>query len=277
MWNEILSAMTAAAAVLGLNLDAATVVEPDAPSPREVAPLSGGELVPASSSTPAESSLPQPQAPQLDLAQAAAQTDAELKKIVDQMQKTYESTNDFRAHFTQRFTNTMLRRTMESEGTVQFKKPGLMRWDYTAPHKKSFIVDDGKLWVYTPEDNTAMVNRCFKQDGLTASISFLWGSGNIAEQFNVSFFEGTFGEKTDHHLALLPKTPNSAFAKIILVIDPKSFRVKQSIVVDTQGNVNQFIYDHLRFNRKLKRKAFAFTPPKGTHVAPIPGTCDAPK
>jgi outer membrane lipoprotein-sorting protein len=52
--------------------------------------------------------------------------------------------------------------------------------------------------------------------------------------------------------------------------------VKQSVVVDTQGNVNQFIYEDLKFNTGLGESAFQFTPPAGTHVARIPGTCDKP-
>lgn len=209
-----------------------------------------------------------------------AVADDKLAAAVKSLQKAYEGTNDFQAKFTQRYTYALLRRTQESHGVVHFKKPGNMRWDYKDPTKKSFIVDGSKLWVHQPEDNTAMVDHCFKQDGLTASVAFLWGSGQIDEQFNVSWFEGVFGEKSDLHLGLEPKEQNSIFKRLILVVDPKSYRVKQSVVVDVNGNVNQFLYDDLRFNQGLKQSAFTFEPPKGTHVSRMPGSCDpgaAPK
>lgn len=202
--------------------------------------------------------------------------DARLDGIIDGIQKTYDGTTDFAGSFTQRYTYTLLRRTEESKGEVKFKKPGLMRWDYLQPKKKSFVVDGKSLWLHSQEDNTAFVNACFKNDGLTASVAFLWGQGKIREQFDVAWFEGTFGEKTDHHLALTPKQNNSIFAKLIIVVDPKSSRVKQSIVVDPSGNVNQFIYSNLRFNKALPDDAFSFTPPSGAHVARLPGSCDAP-
>jgi hypothetical protein len=117
------------------------------------------------------------------------------------------------------------------------------------------------------------VNKCFKQDGLTASVAFLWGAGRIREQFDVSWFDGTFGSKTDDHLQLVPKQANSVFAKLILVLDPKTHRVKQSVVVDPQGNVNQFVYDGVVFNKGQPQGTFTFTPPEGTHVSNLPGAC----
>lgn len=205
---------------------------------------------------------------------AAARSDADLKAAVTALQKTYEGTRDFQARFKQRYTYTLLRRTQESEGTVRFQKPGHMRWDYSEPSKKSFVVDGGKLWVHQPEEGTAMVDHCFKQDGLTASVSFLWGSGDIEKEFNVSWFDGVFGKKTDQHLLLEPKQANNVFARLILVVDPKTHRVQQSVVVDLQGNVNQFLYEDLQFNKGLKAGAFSFEPPEGTHVSRMPGTCD---
>jgi outer membrane lipoprotein carrier protein len=203
--------------------------------------------------------------------------DAKLDKVLGALQKTYEGTGDFSAGFTQKFTYTLLRRTQTSKGQVRFKKPGLMRWDYKSPTEKSFIVDGKKLWVNQPEDKNVLVDHCFKQDGLTASVSFLWGSGQIAEQFDAAWFDGVFGKKTDHHIQLTPKKPNGIFAKLILVVNPKTHRVQQSVVVDPQGNVNQFLYEKLEFNKGLDGTDFAFSAPEGTPVSRIPGSCDPAK
>ncbi|HEY4223357.1 MAG TPA: outer membrane lipoprotein chaperone LolA, partial [Myxococcota bacterium] len=194
----------------------------------------------------------------------------------DGIQKTYDGTTDFSGDFTQKYTYTLLRRTQESSGSVKFKKPGLMRWDYTTPQPKNFVVDGKSLWVYQSADKNAFVNACFQQDGLTASVAFLWGQGKIRDQFDVKWFDGVFGDKSDIHLELDPKAPNAVYAKLILVVDPKTSRVKQSVVVDPSGNVNQFIYKNLKFNSGAVDKDFAFTPPAGTHVARLPGSCDAP-
>lgn len=206
---------------------------------------------------------------------AAADSD-KLDSVVAAMQLVYDKTTGFSGDFTQRYTYTLLRRTQESKGSVKFHKPGLMRWDYQAPAAKSFVVDGKSLWVSQPEDHNAFVNACFQQDGLTASIAFLWGQGKLKEQFDIAWFKGVFGEATDHHLELTPKKGNAVYAKLILVVDPKTSRVRQSIVVDPSGNVNQFIYAGLKWNAAFAPQDFRFTPPAGTHVARMPGSCDAP-
>lgn len=211
---------------------------------------------------------------------AAAALDPKLEAVVDAIQKTYEGTREFRGKFQQKFTYTMLRRTQESKGTVTFEKPGRMRWDYAATDgkstEKSFIVDGKSLWLVQPRDKVAFVNACFQQDGLTASVAFLWGEGKLREQFTISWFDGQFGDKTDHHLLLLPKENNSIFARLILVVDPTSSRVKQSVVVDPAGNVNQFLFSELQFNKGVEKGVFTYKPTAGINAARMPGSCDAP-
>jgi outer membrane lipoprotein carrier protein len=225
---------------------------------------------------------PAPPAPPTAPAVPAAPpvVDAKLDGVVDAIQKAYEGTRDFKGSFTQRFTYTMLRRTQESTGVVLFEKPGRMRWDYKSPQAKSFIVDGKALWVVQPADKIAFVNACFQQDGLTASVAFLFGDGKLREQFDISWFDGMFGARTDHHLLLVPKQPNSVFARLILVVDPKTSRVKQSVVVDPTGNVNQFIFDKLEFNvgarGGIEPKTFAYAPLPGVQPQRMPGSCSAP-
>ena len=129
-----------------------------------------------------------------------------------------------------------------------------MRWDYLKPSQKSFMINGKSLWLYQKKDKVAQIDRCFKQDALTSSISFLWGSKQILQEFSLDFFKGQFGKKSDYHLTLTPKKKSGIFKRIILVIDPENFRVKQSIIVDLQGNVNQFIYNKMVFNKKLSQK-----------------------
>lgn len=206
-----------------------------------------------------------------------AAADERLTATVRALQKTYEDTREFEARFTQRYTYALLRRTQESHGVVRFKKPGLMRWDYTDPTPKTFLIDGTRLWVHQPKDNTVLVDHCFKQDGLTASVAFLWGAGDIEKQFRVAWFDGTFGAASDLHLALEPHEANGIFKRLILVVDPVSYRVKQSVVVDPNGNINQFLYEDLRFNHGVPANAFVFSAPAGTHTARVPGSCPEPE
>jgi outer membrane lipoprotein carrier protein len=46
------------------------------------------------------------------------------------------------------------KQTRTESGTVYFKRPGQMRWEYDAPEKKLFLVDGKTTWFYVPYDHT---------------------------------------------------------------------------------------------------------------------------
>lgn len=196
----------------------------------------------------------------------------DLKAILAAIQSHYDKVKDFSAEFTQEFHHKVLKKKDSSKGNVKFRKPGLMRWDYVQPSEKSFVVDGKSLWIYQPKDKSVMVDRCFKQDTLTASLSFLWGEGNILKQFDAKLFEGKFGSESDVHVQLTPKLKSPYYKRMILVIDPVKNHVKMSVVVDLEGNVNQFSFSNIHFDSGLKEQEFVFKTPKGAVESDIPGS-----
>lgn len=272
MWNAAYWIFTLASSILDGGAQASQAVVESSPVPvREEAAFEENG-VPTSPAPATQLAAQSSAAPRVAKPNSGSDA-AEIERIVRGLQKSYERTRDFQAKFTQRFTYTMLRRTQESKGTVLFQKPGRMRWDYQKPNPKSFIVDGKSLYIYQPENKSALVNPCFQQDGLTASVAFLWGNGRVDDQFDVSRFAGRFGDAKDEHLELIPKVPNSVFSKLILVLDAKTFRVKQSVVIDSQGNVNQFIFENAKFNQGAKADTFTFAPPTDTVVTEMPTSC----
>lgn len=196
-----------------------------------------------------------------------------VNALLGQLQKHYGTTSSFSANFTQHYTHKILGRTEESTGTVRYKKPGFMRWDYKAPRSKSFVIDGKSLWLYQPDDKQAFVDKCFKQDGLSASIAFLWGQGKLNQEFKVTRYAGTIGSQSDDRLLLVPKKDNTAFKEIVLVLDAKTHKVKESAIIDTQYNINRFSFHDVKYNPALPKTVFNFAPPKDVTVSRLPGTC----
>ena len=197
-----------------------------------------------------------------------------LSQVLDGLQAEYKNTKSFEADFTQNYYQYMPKKHNKNSGTVFFKQPGLMRWDYAPPNLKNYIVNNHTQTTYLASTKTAYVDKCFKADALTTSLSFLWGMGNLKKDFNASFFEGQYGEKTDLHLELKPKVKSAFFKSLILVLDPKTYRIKQSVVVDTQKNINQFIYTSFHKNKAVPDSRFIFKTPNGATVQVAPHTCN---
>lgn len=74
----------------------------------------------------------------------------EVKALVDRVQTFYEKTADFVSGFRQDYTYKTFKRTQTSSGTVTFKKPGLMRWEYERPTPKTFVLAQDKVYAYDP-------------------------------------------------------------------------------------------------------------------------------
>jgi len=191
----------------------------------------------------------------------------DVKAVVAEVQKRYDGAADFRARFTQTLTSTALGRKTSSSGEVTFKKPGRMRWDYEKPDKSSYITDGGVLWLYEPDDKQA-----FKQDlktsQLPAALSFLTGKGKLATEFDIAFAANANGGKPgpDYVLSLSPRTPQAQVKTIQFIVDPRTFDVRESVITDAQGNVNDLTFADIRVNTRVPDALFKFTPPAGTRV-----------
>ena len=196
----------------------------------------------------------------------AAEARLELQEVISRMQSRYDQAKDFQAHFSQKYTRSVVGRVTVSSGQVHFKKPGRMRWDYDQPEARMFLSTGQVLWLYEPTEKQA-----FKQDlktsQLPAALAFLMGKGRITDEFEVSASsDSRYGRPEDYRLALQPKKPQSTYKSIVFVVDPQDFLVRESVLVDQQGNANHFIFSDLKINAKVGDEVFRWSPPSGVRV-----------
>jgi outer membrane lipoprotein carrier protein len=206
-----------------------------------------------------------------DAAPAPASAQAKLVRldlpaVVARVQSRYDQAKDFQAHFTQNYSRSVVGRVTVSAGQVRFKKPGRMRWDYDKPEARMFLSNGQFLWLYEPSEKQA-----FKQDlqtsQLPAALAFLLGKGRIADEFEVAWSsDARFGRPDDYRLSLRPKQPQATYKSIVFVVDAGDFSVRESVLVDQQGNVNHFVFSDLRINAKVSDEVFRWSPPAGVRV-----------
>jgi outer membrane lipoprotein carrier protein len=199
-------------------------------------------------------------------APAAAPARLELKAVVAEVQKRYDGASDFRSRFSQTLTSAAMGRKTSSSGEVAFKKPGRMRWDYEKPDKSTYVTDGGVLWLYEPDDKQAFKQE-LKASQLPAALAFLTGKGKLATEFDISFADKpAYGTASDYVLSLSPKVAEPQVKNILFVVDPKTFDVRESVITDGQGNVNDIVFADIRVNTKIPEAQFKFTPPAGVRV-----------
>lgn len=188
---------------------------------------------------------------------------ATAQQVAAALQARYDRITDFTANFTQHYQGILKRRITE-KGTLQVKKPGRMRWDYTDPEKKLFVSDGQQIWLYVPADQQATVSPVPKQDEATTAVLFLVGKGNLTRDFSVRFTDKQ--EPGTYALRLDPKLPERDYDWLEIVLDQTSYQIRSLTAADRQGGQSTFVLSNFKENVGLTDKTFAFTPPRGTNV-----------
>lgn len=186
-----------------------------------------------------------------------------LDEVLAGIQKFYAEAQDLKAQFTQHYTFVIHDKTRTSSGIVFFKKPGKMRWDYKQPVPKVFVADGETLWVYEPEDNQVF-KRKLADAQLPVALTFMSGEGKLSETFDATLLPA--GKDGAIVVQLIPKKSEGHYRSLRLEVDPATFAVRASTVVDPQGNTNRLVFSDVKTNAGLPDAGFKFTPPAGVRV-----------
>jgi outer membrane lipoprotein carrier protein len=189
----------------------------------------------------------------------------DVVSIVDRVQAFYDKTNVFKADFRQLYTVKAYNKTKESQGQVIFKKPGKMSWRYT--NNGNRVVSDGKLVKIYEAENKQMYEQQMENSQYPAALSFLVGGAKLKQSFKLRKLDAKkFKFAGGYVLEGAPKEPTPAYQRILLFVDAQTSQVRRVILLDAQGNRNQFTFDNPVVNVKVEDAEFVFAPPPGTTV-----------
>jgi outer membrane lipoprotein carrier protein len=183
---------------------------------------------------------------------------------VQNIQKFYADIHQVTAQFRQSVQNAVFGTNKDSDGSVWLMKPGKMRWDYTEAKKGAVVVNksfisNGKTLYVVDHGNKQVMKKDLKQDLMPVAVTFLYGTGDLAKEFNAQLdTSGTYGTKGDVVVKLSPKEPSAQYKNLILVANPTDFHVKESIIIDSSNNVNHFRFFKPDFEKAVKPEWFEF-------------------
>jgi len=210
-------------------------------------------------------SAPPAQPAPVRVAQATAAPARTASAVVDRVQAFYRDTQQLSAVFRQTTRNETFGKTSTSDGRVYLKKPGKMRWDYYSKRNKNEVTksqmsDGDTLWVVDMKGKW-YYRQNLADSALPVAVTFLTGKGNLKSDFNAKMATSKkYGGKNDIVLELTPKKPSAQFKQLFLVVDPGNYRVKQSIVINAAGDVNQFAFYEPNTKKAVADTTFVFNP-----------------
>jgi outer membrane lipoprotein carrier protein len=194
-----------------------------------------------------------------------------LEQLTAKTQEMYEKTADLKASFMQEVTIKSMKKTEREEGTVFFKNPRMMLWDYTKPMSKKLVINAQKAWLYVPEDRMVYVQNAEDVYRSRMAVKFLSGIGKLSEDFQVRFSKETpVDAEGNYHLVLTAKELGSGIDRLYITIDGKIFQILQCRFSDSFGNTTRLRFGDFILNTGIPDKFFTFKTPEGVEVVQMP-------
>jgi outer membrane lipoprotein carrier protein len=200
---------------------------------------------------------------------AASEDCPDPATIVKRLQDRYDETRAFRADFRQEMKVASMGASDVSEGTVVFKKPGKMRWDFQTPPQQ--IVSDGEtLWIHQPEQKQVLKGPFKGGFVSTTPVSFLLGVGRITDQFRPE--ADPRGCSGDRIYVRLAAKSTEELGGLAFGVERTTFDIVEAAVTDPLGNVTTLTFSDVARNVDVPDSTFAFQVPPGSDVITPPGS-----
>ena len=183
--------------------------------------------------------------------------------VARDLQARYDRITDFSADFVHAYRGGILKQQATERGRMMVKKPGKMRWEYTAPEKKTFVSDGRKIYSYIPADKQVIVSSIPSDDEATTAVLFLAGKGHLTRDFNVSYAESASADL--YALRLDPRRKQRDYDWLIVTVDRATLQIRGLIAADPQGR-STFTFTNYRENTGVADKVFEFKIPRGADV-----------
>src|SRR5947199_6741939 len=111
----------------------------------------------------------------------AQQAAPSLVKVSDDLDRHYNELRSIKAQFAETYRGAGI--TRSESGTLWLRRPGKMRWEYTAPREKLFVSDGKTAYFYVPGERQARKAPIEKLDDLRSPLRYLLGKTKLKKEF----------------------------------------------------------------------------------------------
>ena len=170
-----------------------------------------------------------------------------FEAVLDRLQRHYHDTNSFTAKFNEEIA-TVGAPKRQRQGTVSFRKPGRMRWEFETPEKQTIVSDGETLYSYDPDLNQVVETPLKQALKSSSATSFLLGIGNINRDFKAAFAN----PPTPTGLIDLILDAKNGGYKIEVGLDPKTLQPH-----DIDAHRSAWRRDQDRFHRHSRQRGTA--------------------
>lgn len=181
----------------------------------------------------------------------------DLAKKVD---AHYDHLHSLRVQFTETYQGMGMRRT--ESGTLLLAKPGRMKWLYSNPAGKVFVIGGKNAYSYTPGDAQAERYPAKQLEDFRSPLRFLLGHAQIEKDL-AGLTVTPAG--SDYKLRGVPKGMDQRVSEVTLTVTPEGM-IRAIDWQETDGATTQFRLEDEQPNPRIMPDSFSFRAPEGVVV-----------
>jgi outer membrane lipoprotein carrier protein len=181
--------------------------------------------------------------------------------LAQRVDRHYNQLHSLRAGFSESYEGMGLRRT--ESGALLLVKPGRMKWVYSQPAGKVFLIDGKYAWFYARGDSQVQRIPAKQLDDLRSPLRFLLGHTELEKELNgLKLAAASGGQFT---LTGQPKGQEKRVARLTLTVTADG-TITGIEMEETDGALTRFTFTAEQPNVAIPAEAFHFTPPAGVPI-----------
>jgi outer membrane lipoprotein carrier protein len=181
--------------------------------------------------------------------------------LAQQVDHHYNQLHSLKAGFVESYEGLGMRRS--ESGTLLILKPGRMKWEYSDPAGKLFLIDGHFAWFYSQGDPQVQRIAASQLDDLRSPLRFLLGHTELEKEMNGLTLQPVANGQ--FMLSGQPKGQEKRVARITLTVTADG-TIRGIEIEEVDGALTRFTFTGEEPNVPLPANEFRFTPPAGVPI-----------
>jgi outer membrane lipoprotein carrier protein len=185
--------------------------------------------------------------------------------IAQRVDRHYDHLHSLKAVFSESYEGLGTRRT--ESGTLLLAKPGRMKWDYSSPPGKLFVLDGKYAWFYTQGDPQVQRIPAKELDDLRSPLRFLLGHTELEKELANLIL--TLAPNGEFRLTGQPKGPGDSLDKRVRRLSLTVTAAGAITAIEAEeadGALTRFTFTGEQPDVPIAPETFRFSPPAGVPV-----------
>lgn len=203
------------------------------------------------------------------------------KSLAHLLEEHYRRPHTLQAVFLERYSEGKKESRIES-GSVYFRRPGEMRWEYDSPEKKLFLVDGKTTWFYVPYDHTVTKAPVKESSDWRTPLALLTGKADLARLCERIELANQSGIPSGHAvLRCVPKAEKGAegdaYTEVLLEIDSSTGELARIEIRQPGAIEMEYRFGNWKEDVPLASDLFRFQVPLGVAIVDGSALSGSPK